>query len=119
MVKSDSFTVTELGIDIVLAAIGTETREVNILNRPGTYKLFCRPHEIYGMTGTLTVGATRRVAPTCWPPRALASGAPAPGPLPPRAPHPPPALIRGEPPGPIRPGGALPGPLPPAPWPGS
>ncbi|MBI2916713.1 MAG: cupredoxin domain-containing protein [Chloroflexi bacterium] len=50
-----TFTVTELGIDIVVAAIGTETREVNIPNQPGTYKVFCRPHEIYGMTGMITV----------------------------------------------------------------
>lgn len=50
-----TFTVTELGIDIVVAAIGTETREVPIPNTPGTYKVFCRPHETYGMTATLVV----------------------------------------------------------------
>jgi len=50
-----TFTVDELGINIIAPGIGTVTQEVNIPNRPGTYQVYCAPHKVFGMTASLIV----------------------------------------------------------------
>ena len=49
-----SFTVTELGLNVNV--LPNTTQIINLkFNEPGTYKLICLPHEIYGMVATIKV----------------------------------------------------------------
>lgn len=53
-VEGHTFTVPELGIDVQVGP--QETRYVALkVDKPGEYKLFCRPHEHLGMVGRVSV----------------------------------------------------------------
>ena len=49
-----TFTVDDLGIDVEIDPGETETLTY-IFDRPGEFKLICIPHELQGMTGSITV----------------------------------------------------------------
>ncbi len=49
-----TFTVDELEIDESVNAGETTTFTVTF-DRPGTYRLYCIPHEAFGMEGTITI----------------------------------------------------------------
>jgi plastocyanin len=49
-----TFTVDDLGIDVEID--GGETEQLTFtFDQPGEYTLICIPHELQGMTGTITV----------------------------------------------------------------
>lgn len=49
-----TFTVDDLGIDVLVDAGGTETLTFTF-DKAGTFDLICIPHEALGMVGTITV----------------------------------------------------------------
>jgi plastocyanin len=49
-----TFTVDDLGIDKTIEAGETATFTF-VLDKPGAFRLICVPHELQGMTGTITV----------------------------------------------------------------